>query len=34
MIPRAYGDGTMTWTDKGTDPAMGGQTPGDVEERF
>ena len=27
-------DGTWTWTDKGTDPDMGGQAPGDVHSRF
>ena len=28
------GDGTWTWTDKGTDPEMGGKAPGDVHKRF
>jgi hypothetical protein len=28
------GDGTWTWTDKGTDPDMGGLAPGDVQQRF
>jgi hypothetical protein len=28
------GDETWTWTDKGTDPDMGGQAPGDVARRF
>jgi len=28
------GDGTWTWTDKGADPEMGGQAPGDVEKRL
>jgi hypothetical protein len=28
------GDGTWTWTDKGTDPDMGGLAPGDVPARW
>jgi C1A family cysteine protease len=28
------GDGTFSWTDKGTDPDMGGQAPGDVPQRY
>jgi len=28
------GDGTWTWTDKGTDPEMMGQAPGDVQRRL
>ena len=28
------GDGTQSWTDKGTDPDMGGKAPGDVRKRF
>jgi hypothetical protein len=28
------GDGTWTWTDKGTDLEMMGQAPGDVKQRF
>jgi len=28
------GDGTQSWTDKGTDPDMGGNAPGDVPNRF
>ncbi len=28
------GNGTWTWTDKGTDPHMGGQAPGDVPARY
>ena len=28
------GDGTWTWTDKGTDPDMGGLAPGSVAKRF
>jgi hypothetical protein len=28
------GDDTWTWTDKGTDPEMGGEAPGDVAKRF
>ncbi len=26
--------GRMSWTDKGTDPDMGGNAPGDVPNRF
>ena len=28
------GNGTMTWTDKGTSPNMGGLAPGSVSQRF
>jgi C1A family cysteine protease len=28
------GNGTFSWTDKGTDPDMGGQAPGAVRQRF
>ena len=34
LLDRFDGTETSTWIDKGNDPEMGGQAPGDVEKRF